>query len=192
MILIDRPQLEVLSRVLDIVRKDYPDAFIAGGALRDAAQHRAWRDIDVFTWRNIPLDERMDLPQDNTLDSGAAPRVAAVRVPYYYHHADGRQHEVQLIQFAPDRAEPGDIREAVSQFSLGINQIWFDGKEVNYMQVFVKDYDQKLFTITHCESEHEMLRILHKVASLRHKYANELRIPARFHEYLQSIQPSIA
>lgn len=200
--LIKPPVLALWNALLEKVRVQYPDAFIAGGAVRDAIYKRQPRDIDVFTW--LPLDqEHHQLPQDNWIDNidnlpledGTKESSRLINVSRYMMYDEYLDDEpnpfvdrglMQIVQVNPQAYEPGNMAAVVSQFGLSIQQAWYDGKEVFTLPAFDRSKRDNTVSITYCESAHEMVRLLRKVwrMTLRPPACGRLIIDPQWHPYL--------
>lgn len=155
-------------KALRRVREDYPDAFLAGGYLRDLVACLEPKDIDIFTFQpplrdEIPVAESVEYPKDRIV--GVSSRV-------------GFEYPVQVIHLKPEMATTPE--QVVSQFALGIQQIYYVN-EVCALLPFAKDMHGKTFTVTYCESDGEAWKIGRKLFHLKNKFPGfSLVIPTEF------------
>lgn len=174
-----REKMFVARAILKGIRKDYPDAFIAGGYLRDLFCKREPKDLDIFTWQ-MPKDE--DMNYSTSGDSyGEDPRITCVI------NRPGFVFPTQIIVL-DDNTDREAV--AVSQFMLGIQQIWIEGGpdgQLVWLPPFIKDIHQERFTVTRCTNEREAYSIARKLTSLEGKYGKPWvrAIPDQFAQYTE-------
>lgn len=162
-------------RALRTVREDYPDAFLAGGFLRDAAVGITPKDLDFFTF--LPLKE--DEKQDEKREPYADERILAV--------ADRKIPDVvfpvQIIQLSPEWGTT--VEEQVAAFALGAQQAYYTGNTVQWSDAFADDLRDQTLTVTSCRNENEAKSVGFKVYSLDQRgYATwALQVPTEFQEY---------
>lgn len=161
-------------------RLGYKDAFIAGGAVRDMLLGNEPRDIDVFTWMTIPEEDLMfESSSDPAGDTTG--RVAGVSQTRLKRIGD---FDLELIQLKKKNiAEVYAPAHYVSDFALGIDQAWFDGRSVYRSKAFNIDARESRFTVTRAQTDHEARRTIAKINRLwsRGLYLHhDLVIPAQF------------
>lgn len=149
-------------RVLGEVRQDYPDAFIAGGYLRDLYFEKTPKDLDIFTFQSLLEDEERvtgDVVYEENRLLAVANRTFNFDIP------------VQIIQINPSLAFGGGTPHgAVSHFALGLQQIYYDGISYKITDAFLTDARNKTLTATHCTTWREANAIRRKVEQLKEKY----------------------
>lgn len=153
------PSLENLTKLIRTVRKDLPDAVIAGGAARDIYLGRTPRDIDIFyaqgekqhvkqlfTTCSMPGDRR----PDTMLKTNRAKDLPYRGIPFDkwaildVWTAVVACPPVQLIQLD----EVLSPQELVPAFSATICQAWIDSSGLHTTPAFRRDQFDKVLRFT--------------------------------------------
>ncbi|MGZ5676849.1 MAG: hypothetical protein ACXWHC_18810 [Usitatibacter sp.] len=165
----------------------YPDAFIAGGYLRDLALDRKPKDLDIFTWEVEIKGEGKSMIDHDGVDHDEwvalyeGSRITDAEVPVTL---DGVSLPVQIVHL--NRAVADNCQLVASQFMVGLSQLWSNGDRVWGTDAFFRDRADETFTVTRCEGHPEMQRILRKVASFNERYPTfGIVIPPEFVHHLQ-------
>jgi hypothetical protein len=161
-------------KILKQIQTDYPDAFIAGGFLRDLNIGLVQpKDLDIFTFCDPKGDEK---------DEGVEfePFYNVQRVVFVGRRdIEGFDLPVQLIFL--DKKLAHTPAAAVAQFALGIQQVWHTGDKWGWHHVFEEDRTFKRFTVTNCKDVDEGVAIMYKISSLQLRYPGwEAVIPDEF------------
>lgn len=162
-----------LRRIFDNVlgaakEMGFHDAFIAGGAARDYLHDYLPKDIDVFTWEEIPAEAKMfETDSDPTGDMTG--RVCGVSQTLLARATVG--YPVELIQLKKRQTPEHSLSKFyipyyVGEFALGIDQAWFDGTKFGRTTAFNVDAREHSFTVTRAQSEHEARRTVAKIHRL--------------------------
>lgn len=163
--LIEPFALEQLALAVEV----YPDAFIAGGYLRDRLLGFKPKDIDIFTFEPL-ADGREALKDGDAANSqgGGPNRITSVEQPIDVLDAQaGRAlYPVQIIHLNSESAKSS--REAVGQFAFGLMQILYDhqGGYVDWTQAFKDDIDKQRFTVWRCNGSEDAFFIYKKYGHL--------------------------
>lgn len=166
-------------KALRRIREDYPDAFLAGGYLRDLVAGVEPKDIDIFTFKPALAAEAPVPPSDANAWYPMG-RLTGVSL------RSGFDYPVQVIHLNPDSAKTPE--EAVAQFALGIQQIYYVN-DVAALRPFAADMQGKTFTVTRCDSSGEAWSIGRKLFRLKDKFPGfTLAIPPQFAEHAHTIE----
>jgi hypothetical protein len=183
----------------------FPEAVIAGGALRDLDNGREVKDVDIFVqWRGS------DTPLAIAQALGATHRVSTVTpesVCEYLENladvkgiyaADLKALEAEELSFGlfdpiPPALAPvqiialepfTDLMGVLRRIDFGLCQIGFDGQRVLKTPAYTADKYAKQMTVLRCDSTGQMLRTLKRFKRLSEKYSGfELSIPLEFQLY---------
>lgn len=174
---------------LEEIRQWYPDAFIAGGCLRDLLHGAEPKDIDVFTFEAAVLrpgvrglremvksGDAVFEPEDAKLvDAYDQARVVEVE-PMIENWVVGAPVQIIHLRRKGEEFAMGDLGastmlEAIQQFHLGICQIMLrnDGKSFMTTPAFTFDCRDECLTVRYCDSGEEAARIKRKAAALRER-----------------------
>lgn len=164
---------------LDIVRGVYPDAFIAGGYLRDLHLGYKPKDVDFFTFLP-PVDDSILSPQGGPSDGDSDnTRVLAVETDFVKELAEVPIEFFQIIHSAPFA---GPL-EVVQRFCFGIQQIWYDKGWIGATDAYHDDRVRRRITVTRCASVDDAYAIRKKWFSLRDRFGDwPLYVPDQFQE----------
>jgi hypothetical protein len=171
---------------LKLARQDYPDAFIAGGYLRDLYNGVEPVDVDLFTFAQ-PKEDEVDIGVNASehykvnrivmVASRNMPDLDDVQIVFLDSEAvwRGNHDEESRALVIEHRAK------AVGMFALGAQQIFYDGDTVYVTEAFKHDVLNRVFTVTFCEDENEAGCIVGKWNSLRRRYPGwRLKVPGQF------------
>jgi hypothetical protein len=165
--------------MLKIIRQDYPDAFLAGGFLRDTMLEVPPKDMDFFTFMTPKAEDQPEMDKKEYIDQ----RIDGVV------KRKGWELPVDIIFLNSNVDIPA---VAVSQFALGIQQIWYDGIFLNRLPPFWDDMRYKRFSVQRCDSENEAFAIARKMTALEEKYPGwGRRIPERYKAYKEILESKI-
>lgn len=168
------------------------ELFVGGGYLRDKYFGFEPKDIDFFTLNEVPdifQQSPLAVMSGNYMDDkdsidseGNRRRVLSVW------DVDGGHYPIQLIQLNPDLAS--NVDEAVSQFALGIQQIYWHDDVLQVREPFENDRDCKTLTVTRCFSVWEASTIIGKLDQLkRDKFPDHaIVIPPEYQELFEKAQ----
>ena len=175
--------------ILRNVKRQYPDAFLAGGFLRDMDFGIVPKDVDIFTWASV-VDEhpKFEIDIDEHYSSDSRITFVAAR-PEFILPTD--------VVFLADGTE--NEAQAVALFALGIQQIyWGDvpgileldemlGSEQGVIKTtnYNHDKENKCLTVRRCGTELEAGTIAAKVRKLQagHFAGWPLVVPPEFEEF---------
>lgn len=183
-------KLELAVNILSLVKHIYPDAFIAGGYVRDLDNDREPKDLDIFTFHPPFEDACLKGSMERDEEYHADSRIDCVscfnefKVP------------VDVIHLG---AVNSDQDEAIANFALGIQQAKFviglSAPEpfddliapkprwiVQGTEAYKRDKENKTLTICRCATEPETYGIAAKISKLtQEKYAGwSVVIPIEF------------
>lgn len=168
-----------VHRALSLVRVDYPDAFLAGGYLRDRYMKIPPRDIDFFTFlpmiegRNeVSFDATQSQANDFRIDKVERESRIDIALP------------IQIIHFS-DEVKDSDPRTEVTHFLFGMQQILYDMERgfVDATEEFWDDIKNKTMTVCRCQGIADAIIGRRKYERLRERYPDwQLVVPERFRE----------
>jgi hypothetical protein len=170
--------------VLAVIQTVAPEAFLAGGALRDLDTGREVKDLDVFvsTPNFYAVEKTLRaagyfLRAVQRLDYlGADPSVAEAR-----EFVKAGELPVNVISLNDSFGFPSGLY----RFDLGLCQIGFDGREVVRTAAYVTDVQHQRMTVCRCGSEAQMERTEARGERLRGKYPGwPLHVPEQFREFV--------
>jgi hypothetical protein len=163
--------------LLDTIQHFYPEAVIAGGALRDLVFGRAVKDVDVFL-AHVPTEAFLNeitgfKPEDifaewhaNLIESAASYSgldrfgLTALHTAY----VDG--HQVNFITYK------GDIRpeHLVNRVDFGPCQIAWDGLRVFIGDQFLTDWSNRTWTYMGDRAEGDLERSVRRAHRFKERY----------------------
>jgi hypothetical protein len=170
------------SIALEIIRLRFPDAVIAGGALRDTLLGREVKDIDVFAshpygWSNAhdiiswtDWADRMLGPSYYVIHEGLAQEyseglygvVCAIEIDA----AVTRPRPIQLIMLDT----PVTLETVVERIDFGLCRVSHDGTTLFQHPDFVHDVNNRFFTLRRSENEAQYDRSCRRFRRLNEKY----------------------
>lgn len=185
----DQDKLEMARGILYIIKKQFPDAFIAGGFLRDLDNMHEPKDLDIFTFQP-PMDYDIPTPlleADETYHGDS--RIIGVT------RYDVFKIQVDVVHLLPLDG-PDSQLEAVEHFALGIQQIMLketigggvfgaNSFEIVRTDQYIQDQTNRTLTVYRCSTAPEASGIGAKVKSLSPKYPWTLVIPSEFTHYTE-------
>jgi hypothetical protein len=157
------------QRALEIIHMDFPDAVIAGGALRDLILGREIKDIDVFAhangnydtpWTSAQLKGCMDHylgPSKISINEAfakACPAITGVVCAVEIWARYTLPNPVQLI-LTPF---PVTLRSAVARIDFGLCRVAYDGKTLYRSPEFDYDAENKQFTLYRADNDRQYWR----------------------------------
>jgi hypothetical protein len=139
------------KEVLTALQKNgFPEAIIAGGALRDLDHGREIKDVDIFVLDHGPsteedLERAFGYPANAMLSEGSEYHIGRPARPVvqvfefegasYRTYEESGLHPFQIIVVKPGEGSKNFPRYVMADFDLGICRTWFDG------HVWVKTYE---------------------------------------------------
>jgi hypothetical protein len=177
--------------VLAAIQVAAPEAFLAGGALRDLDLGREVKDLDIFVSEAGYGAAQVVLSQ---LDYAPANRQCLDYVGADFSVVEGREFKregevtVNLVCLRADFGFPSGLY----RFDLGLCQIGFDGREVVKTAAYIEDATNKTLTVLRCESVDQMVRTEQRVERLQAKFPDwPSIIPAEFAQFqVPAVAPS--
>lgn len=173
----------------------FPEAVIAGGALRDLTHGVPVKDVDIFVHHTSEFDKKLDkafpgqwrklLTESSTdyLNGTFDTVVAVVDLT-----VDGVTTPIQIIALSVIPT----IDAAMARFDFGICQIVYDGSAVQMTQAFVDDVRGKTFTVIRSDTEEQMKRTLKRWDRFKEKYPQHALVVPPKYAYLVSDASSSA
>jgi hypothetical protein len=176
--------------LLKEIQKVAPEAFIAGGLLRDLANSLAiekLKDADVF-FSVTHWEEVVEVVKQSH------PEVECIESTYKWRGDDGRNvgvvHEcrskvegilpVNLVAMALPPEET-TVEAIISDFDFGMCQIGFDGEKIIATEAFWEDQAYSKFTLTRCLDWYDFDRSMERFKRFEAKYSE---MPSRLAEML--------
>lgn len=156
------------------IRQHAPEAFLAGGALRDLDNGKVIKDLDVF----LSADADMDAIMFAMLDHGYATVGTDLSLSEEYGSLGvGVTGILELLNIDSGkpplnfiRVEEPTVTGQINRFDFGICQIAYDGERVMKTPAYLLDKASKTFTITRHDDGID--RALRRWERLRQKYVN--------------------
>jgi hypothetical protein len=162
----------------------FPEAVIAGGALRDLDNGRPVKDVDIFLKYRIGLKEQLDdyFGQDGKVIIGeqlASYSNALIDVTASYEYRVGET-VFNIVALARD-VTPEVVRNRID---FGLCRISFDGEKVEKSPEYDTDQANKTMTLHRCESSEQYNRSMQRFERLSAKYPeHKLVVPAHLAIY---------
>lgn len=188
----DLVETDVMA-MLSEVRKIYPDAFLAGGYLRDRLLEVEPKDVDIFTFLSITKEREGRLMQVSEASGGEDPRILYVEEHIGQMEMDAHlfSYPVQIIHFRQRKGEGEEgvsevgtrAREEVANFMFGCQQIiWdVDHNVIDWTPTFERDVKNQTMTICRCIDEYDAYTAVNKWTELREKLQGwKLVVPQRY------------
>jgi hypothetical protein len=172
---------DVLSR---LHRNGFPEAIVAGGALRDYDNGLAdqVKDIDVFVMdRPTYLNDlnaafrdwkhRLSVPEHVAvyMDFEGVRVVQEFTCPYFIDTGRGGIYSPPPVQVIV-MSRPVEPQATIERHDFGICQIGYDGKTVYTTEAYETDKRNQTFTLVRCRDDRDFLRSLKRFARLSTKY----------------------
>lgn len=162
------------TALLTTIRQYAPEAFLAGGALRDLDNGRAIKDLDVFLSTDADMGSILvamlkhgyqTVGTDLSLSEEYGSLGVGVTGILELLHTD---RSIPALNFI--RVEDATVDGQVHRFDFGICQIAYDGERVIKTDAYLKDRDAKTFTITRDDDGEP--RALRRWQRLSEKYSD--------------------
>ena len=154
------------------IRAVAPEAFLAGGALRDLDNGRVIKDLDVFLSTDADMADVMTamrkhgyttVGSDLSLREDYGSLGVGVTGILELRHSDPGVPPLNFI-----RVEDATVDAQINRFDFGICQIAYDGETVSRTMAYLLDQDAHTFTIIRRDDGDE--RALRRWERLRQKY----------------------
>lgn len=175
------PQWDYAKEVITRIRKDFPDAYIAGGYIRDLMLNMRPKDVDVFIEHNERVDEIFVSSQIHTKEIVGCRYMAQAEVTRVWDcvaapepHENTlsslksliqrfrTEHElgtpVQIIMLAPGIK----LADRIARYDFGFCQAMFDGENVYCTNHFLNDIVSNTATLTWCEDHEQFQRSMRR------------------------------
>lgn len=133
---------ELWNAVLDAVKTVYPQAIIAGGAVRDYLLGFEPKDVDVFVVGEFAPIEHEAFTQLQVPDNRRS-EYEGVRYVQFVDDYEAFGHQIQIVVLLDRQVA---LENLVETFDLGITRCWYDG-QVHTSREFVRDYLHDTITI---------------------------------------------
>lgn len=167
--------------VFRIVQAQYPDALLAGGALRDIDCARTPKDLDIFVCNKadgngcdpvmIPgytVDTTEEFDSSNAFDDTLMSSEVLT---------NGVDLPVNIIYLSSDCSP----MQRFDRFDFGLNKIAYDGKTVFAHSQYSEDKNNHRFTLRRAENDEQINRSLERAMKFQEKYGGwDLVIPGNF------------
>ncbi len=172
--------MTIMSFIGDILSRlhagGFPEAIVAGGALRDyrTGREHEVKDIDVFI-----EDKPLYLNQLNNAFAGWSHKLAVPERVAQYMQFEG----VVCVQeyVSPTNAVPVQVivmnrsvepQSTIERHDFGACQVAFDGTRWYATEAFEKDLTDKTFTLVRCRDEKDRKRSLKRWERLSNKFTD--------------------
>lgn len=206
----NRLEINIPQRIIDALKNiqiEIPDAAIAGGFLRDIYFGKQYKDIDIFiphvsNISDVLFGKMEEFKYEPTVVStnfyatemhGASymPQTEVTRVwnlEQIYLTWEDKQRaynlnindQFQIIMLAEGLA----LKDRIHGYDFGVCQIYFDGNDCWATDAFMKDAENKTFTLTFCEDEEQFARSMRRWNRLTSRYSEfDLIIPEEYKKY---------
>lgn len=171
--------------VLTAIQARFPEAIIAGGALRDLDHGKGVKDVDIFIAdRGVTtydmLVEAFGYPGRVVMDARAAEYLGSIdEVLAVFEFPPSGEHEVlgsapfQIVVlpwYYLGNGGPEFAERTLARFDFGICRIAHDGVEITISPAYKRDKDNKTLTLLRCENERQLDRSLMRLERLERKY----------------------
>lgn len=175
---------QTIHETLMAIRSVYPDAIVAGGAIRDLITGKPIKDIDVWVeWRRGQTDEDIAcalraalgwprheilIPSAVTEYACVGDRFAQIRtvINFSMDGEDGVATPVQVVVLN----RPVTMEAVLGRFDFGFCRAGYDGTDIITTSEFEADYGNHTMTVLRCGSREELRRSLHRYMRLVGKY----------------------
>ncbi len=163
-----------IDTALSLVKRiGFADAVCVGGALRDSMNGVPLKDIDIFVTSIGDFVSEATLIEDVT-HVKPTPLFVGYRgehsfdVKHVFYIGDINDVPIQIIVLK----EPKTVMEKIMRVDFGMCQIGWDGEQLHTTDAFWKDFSEKTFTVTRCDSEGDHARTMRRWERLNKKYPN--------------------
>jgi hypothetical protein len=180
----------------------FPEAIIAGGAMRDLDNGRPIKDIDIFVSDKADVDVFRKLG-DAVMAACFNPHIKATTtvskdsvayleffdenlVEVFTFKAEGSPQDIQIIVLK-DASDPWKV---LDRMDFGLCQIGLKVTEANEPVIYatdayVNDKSNRTFTLTRCDSRKQFERSMERFERLHQKYEHHvLMVPGEFYKYM--------
>lgn len=163
----------IWMEVLASIQQDYPQAVIAGGALRDLHNGRPIKDVDIFIPRNASKKWEW------FLEKSAFGRLYSIENKFNVYDEDDQEeaNKHDRMIYGVGRSMIGGIRfefimvelseTKIEMFDLNICQIGFDGAKVTATPAYFDGIKDKTIRIMNVNREDRQTK---RIARLKEKY----------------------
>jgi hypothetical protein len=167
---------------LKAVREVYPNAILAGGALRDLQLDRPVKDLDIFvsgdsdtaaldrTMSRFGFDRRT-LTDFSSFAGGD--HTVVLSLTYEERYSEAIEWEpappVNVVILSPDTT--WSIGAALARFDFGLCQVAYDGRRVHLTRAFLQDAKEKTLTLIRCDTPEQYECSMRRAERLLAKYA---------------------
>ena len=145
----------------------FPEAVIAGGALRDLDNGREIKDVDIFVQDQPGVKAKLDAVF-GTQGVSLVPEFVLAYCEFNEEVIDVFDYGTDAVDFDTLLSPPPyqvivlsslyDPFQAMERFDLGITQIAFDGTRMFVHPNYTRDKEQKRMTLVRCESSNDWER----------------------------------
>ena len=147
------------------VQTYFPNAKIAGGALRDLELGKEIKDVDIFITRTHDFHESMgklhdDIKQTYHSEYGMHCSKTDPREIYGIYHV--RKNDIKYEFIVGSEKET-----SIDLFDIGICQISFDGNQINVTQNYIDDVQNKIIRVY---NPHGTNRTIKRIARMSEKF----------------------
>lgn len=199
------------DEVFRIVQEQYPDAILAGGALRDLDCAREPKDLDIFVSRPVPkvIPDKLDFSDLSDLDHLHARSFKSVVISGYTRDDEQRfesSHDCDNSLLGTevhvkDGCLPVNIvylshdctpQARFDRFDYGLNKIGYDGSRVFASSEYSIDKNNHRFTLRRVENPEQLNKSLDRMKKFRQKYSGwEFVVPGNLFEAFSAMLPEI-
>lgn len=167
-----------------MIRETFPNAVIAGGALRDLKMGKPIKDIDIF------LSDTTEEQIDAFLVAQNANQIYAIREMRCYGAFSNK--EVHRVLTYPKLVGEYDVEfialdtqfeNVLNRFDFGLCQIMYDGTNVITTSEFVTDVSSKKLTLLRCDNPDQYNRSMKRATRMLEKYPDHTLDTSRFPEF---------
>jgi hypothetical protein len=188
--------IQAAKPVLACLRENgFPDAILAGGALRDAICGAPIKDMDFFVsapslaegenlfTAETTYDRLMKLFGESVCLVSTSEYVGSTIAEVYDLNLRDVPYPAQLMVYFGDN----DPIMEVGNFDFGLCQVWTDGKDVVGSEAFSFDRAMKCMTLKCCPDYASYVRSLSRFERIRQKYPSyQLVVPVEFQQHKET------
>lgn len=148
--------------------RDFPGACIAGGFVRDVICGKPVKDIDIFIPNEPVQTERFETAVlfYNFKKLNGVEYMSQNEVQRVWDIDPMNSHPTQVIELAPGLT----LAERVQVHDFGFCQCWFDENGLHVTEAFIRDYQNKTYTLMYCEDMKQYIRSRKRAERLGNKY----------------------